>query len=120
MIFVLLNLCAAARSRDKLSIRVLTPANTSLRILDTSSTFTTALAIVVPEESPVVRVRAQLAIGRRSASVSLASAVRSTMVGVVLVINLEDGKGLSLRGSRVVTALGGLNGLAGLCGAAGR
>ncbi|KAH0194664.1 hypothetical protein KCV03_g109, partial [Aureobasidium melanogenum] len=101
-------------------IRVLTSTNTGLRILDTSSTFTTALAIVVPEESPVVRVRAQLTIGRCGASVSLTSAVRGTMVGVVLVVDLEDGKRLSLRGSRIVAALGGLNGLAGLCGAAGR
>ncbi|KAH0250606.1 hypothetical protein KCV00_g116, partial [Aureobasidium melanogenum] len=99
---------------------LLTSTNTGLRILDTSSTFTTALAIVVPEESPVVRVRAQLTIGRCGASVSLTSAVRGTMVGVVLVVDLEDGKRLSLRGSRIVAALGGLNGLAGLCGAAGR
>jgi hypothetical protein len=42
------------------------------------------------------------------------------MIGVVLVVDLEDGKRLSLRGSRIVAALGGLNGLAGLCGAAGR
>lgn len=42
------------------------------------------------------------------------------MVGVVLVVDLEDSKRLSLRGSCIVAALGGLNGLAGLCGTAGR
>jgi hypothetical protein len=41
------------------------------------------------------------------------------MVGIVLVVHFEHSKGLGLGGSGVVTAFGGLNGFAGLCGTAG-
>lgn len=41
------------------------------------------------------------------------------MVGIVLVVHLKYSKGLCLGGSGIVTAFGGLNGFAGLCGTAG-
>jgi hypothetical protein len=40
------------------------------------------------------------------------------MVVVVLMVDFEHGKGLRLRSSRIVTALGGLDGFASLCGTA--
>jgi hypothetical protein len=113
-----IRLLAAARAGNELPIRVLTATNTSLRILNTSSTFTLTLSIPIPKEGPVIRIRAQLTICRCSASVSYTSTVGSSMVGIVLVVHLEHGKGLCLGGSGVVTAFGGLDGFAGLCGTA--
>jgi hypothetical protein len=53
-----IRLLAAARAGNELPIRVLTSADTSLRILDTSSTLTLTLSIPIPKEGPVIRVRA--------------------------------------------------------------
>jgi hypothetical protein len=112
-------LLAAARPGNELPIRVLTSTNTSLRVLDTSSTLPFTLAIAIPEEGPVIRIRAQLAIGRCSTSVCDASAIRSSMVVIILVINLEYGKGLGLGGSGVVTAFCSLDCFGGFGGTAG-
>jgi len=117
-IFLRYPLLAAARPKNKLPIRVLTPTNTSLRILDASSTLALTLSISIPKEGPVIRVRAQLTIGGCSTSVSHTSAVGSSMIGIVLVINLEHSKSLCLGGSGVVTAFGGLDRFAGLRGTA--
>jgi len=111
-------LLAAARPRNKLPIRILTPTNPSLRILNASSTLPLTLSISIPKEGPVIRIRAQLTIGGCSTSVSHTSTIGSSMVGIVLVINLEHSKSLRLGGSGVVTAFGGLDGFAGLCGTA--
>lgn len=111
---------AAARARNKLSSRVLTSTLASVRILDTSSAFATALTLTAPEEGPVVLVLSEFRGCRGGASVRLACSVGSTVVAVVLVVDFEDGKGLSGGGTGVVTALCGLDGVAGLCGGAGR
>jgi hypothetical protein len=52
------SLLATTRPRYKLPVRVLAPANTSLRVFDTSSTLALTLAISIPEEGPVIRIRA--------------------------------------------------------------
>lgn len=62
-----------------------------------------------PEESPTICIVVHLRCCGRSASVGFAGTVWSAVVGVVLVIGGEDGKGLSARNPRVVRALGGLN-----------
>jgi len=111
-------LLATARPRNKLPIRVLTPTDPSLRILDTSSSLAFTLSISIPKEGPVIAINTQLCIRRRSTSVSHTSTIGSSMIGIVLVINLEHSKSLRLGGSGVVTAFGGLDGFAGLCGTA--
>lgn len=111
-------LLAAARAYNEFSIRVLAPALASLRVLDATRTFATALALTAPEESPVIRVLGQLRGSRCGAGVRFASSVGSTVILVVLVVDLEDSEGLSFVGASVVAALRGLDGFAGLCGRA--
>jgi hypothetical protein len=107
-------LLAAARANDEFSIRVLAPALAGVRVLDATRTFATALALTAPEESPVVRVLGQFGRSRGGASVCLAGSVGSTVVAVVLVVDLEDGEGLGLVGASVVAALCRLDRFAGL------
>jgi len=107
-------LLAAVRAYDKLSIRVLAPALACLRVLDATRTLATALALTAPEESPVVRVFGQFRGSRGGTGVCFAGSVGSTVVAVVLVVDLEDGEGLSLVGASVVAALCCLDGFAGL------
>lgn len=87
-------------------------------VLDTARTLTAALTLIAPEESPVILVSSELRTVQ-STRVGLASAVRRTLHVVVLVVGLEDGEGLRLRGARVVAALGRLDGVAALRSAAG-
>ena len=103
---------AAIRACNEFSGRVLASTLASLRVLDTTSALATALTLTAPEESPVIRVLGQLGGGRSGTGVCFASSVRSTVVGVVLVVDLEDGEGLVLVSASVVTALCRLNGFA--------
>lgn len=112
-------LLAAVRACNEFSGRVLASALASLGVLDAASTLTTALALTAPEECPVVLVLSQFRRSRGGTSVRFACSVGGTVVAVVLVVNLEDGEGLSLVGTSVVAALCRLDGLADLCGGAG-
>ena len=109
-------LLAAARAYNKFSIRVLAPALASLRVLDATRTLATALALTAPEESPVIRISSELVRSRSIAFVSFTSTVGSTVVGIILVIDLEDSKGLLARDTGVVGAFSGLDGVGGLGG----
>ena len=116
-----LSLLAAVRTHNELPSRVLAPALASLRVLDATRSLTTALALVAPEESPVIGVLSHFRRSRGSAGVRFACSVGRAVVLVVLVVDFEDGEGLGFVGAGVVAALGGLDGVAGLCdGAAWR
>lgn len=67
-----------------------------------------------PEECPVIRIGSQLARRGSSALVGLASTVRCTVVLVILVVDLEDSKGLLARYTGVVGTLSSLDGIGGL------
>ena len=111
-------LLAAARACNEFSVRVLASTLASLRVLDTTSALATALTLTAPEESPVVLVLSQFRGSRGGTGVRFACSVGSTVVAVVLVIDLEDGESLGLVGASVVAALCCLDGFACLCGRA--
>ena len=71
---------------------------------------------LLPEEGPVVRIGGKLTRSGSLARISLAGTVRSTVVGIVLVVNLEDCKSLLARDARVVGALSSLDGFGDLGG----
>lgn len=110
---------AIALASNKSAIRVLTPTLIRVRVLNTPRSLAFTLALTSPEESPVVLVLRQLASSRSLASVGLASSVGAAFVGVVLMVDFEDGEGLGLVRAGVVAALGGLDGVAYFGGAAG-
>lgn len=113
------NLFAAAGVGNKGTVRVLATTLSVGRGLDASSAISSGLAVAVPEKGPAVRVDSgHLGVGWGGASVGGASAIGSTVGFIVLVIGLEDGKGLCLRCPSVVRTLGGLDGLGHLCGGA--
>lgn len=72
-----------------------------------------------PEEGPAVLVRLHVRAGGRRARVGAAGAVGRAVAAVVLVVRLEDGKGLLARDAGVVGALGGLDRLGDLGGCLG-
>lgn len=126
-------LFAVGSSMNKSTIRILATASTVVRVLDASSANTRRLAVVAatsqfsthtrkhmigenlpPEECPVIRIGSQLTRRGRSTLVGLTSTVRRTVVLVVLVVDLEDGKGLLAGYTGVVGTLSSLDGLGGL------
>ena len=110
------HLRAAVAAGNKSAIGVLATTLSSLGVLDTGCTVSGALSLITPVEDPVVRVLLQLRAGGGSAGVSTACSVGSAVVGVVLVVSLEDGEGLGRGGTGVVGALGRLDGLGDLGG----
>lgn len=64
-----------------------------------------------PEEGPAVLVRLHVRTRGRLARVGAAGSVWSAVAAVVLVVRLEDGKGLLSGDAGVVGALSGLDGL---------
>jgi hypothetical protein len=98
----------------KLAVRRFTAANARIWIHDTTRTLAVTLALIAPEESPVIRISSYLVGGsRRSAGVGFAGSVGCAVDGIVLVVCFEDGEGLGLVGACVVAAFGGLDGVAG-------
>ena len=69
---------------------------------------------LLPEESPVVLIGSHVSRSRSITLISLTSAVGSTVVLVVLVINFENSKGLLAGDACVVGAFSGLDGVGGL------
>lgn len=69
------------------------------------------MVYLLPEESPVVLIGSHFARSRSIALISLAGTIRSTVVLVVLVVDLENGKRLLARDAGVVSALSGLDGV---------
>lgn len=103
-------LSAAVAADDEGAVRVLAAALAGAGVLDAGGADAAALAGAGPEEGPAVVVDVgHVAAGGGGAAVGAARAVGRALDAVVLVVGLEDGKGLR-RGARVVGALGGLDG----------
>lgn len=129
---VMNRLFAIGSSVNKSTIGILATASTVVRVLDASSANTRRLAVVAatsqfsytrnymireslpPEERPVIRIGSQLARRGSLALVGLTSTVRSTVVLVILVVDLEDSKGLLAGYTGVVGTLSSLDGIGGL------
>jgi hypothetical protein len=69
---------------------------------------------LLPEESPVVLISSHVSRSRSITLISLTSAVGSTVVLVVLVVDFENSKGLLAGDACVIGALSGLDGVGGL------
>lgn len=105
------NLSTAGAASNESTVRVLAATLSSVGVLDASGTVSGALSVIAPVEDPVVGIGLQLTAAGGFTGVSGACTVGSTVVGVVLVVSLEDGEGLGGRSASVVRALGSLDGV---------